>query len=97
MWQRIRGWLTNSWMNEVNFLAAMAHVGWACLLTLACSIWFGSRGQLGASASLIVYAAIKEWGYDAHFELPPQTWRDNLQDFCGYLGGIALAALILWF
>jgi hypothetical protein len=89
--------LTNSWMNSPIYLAAMAHIGWATLLILSCSMFLHThRWILLASFFLTLFAAIKEFWYDARYELPPQTTKDNVQDFLGYLGGIALAWLVIW-
>jgi hypothetical protein len=99
--QNLKAWLskylTNEWMNEVSFLAPMAHIGWAALIVLATAILSGSNVKACgyASAGLTLFAALKEYVYDANFEIPKQTFRDNTEDFAGYLGGIALAWLIV--
>jgi hypothetical protein len=85
-------------MNDTTYLAAMAHIGWACLVILATALLSSlssHRACIYASAVVTGFAFLKEYVYDAHFELPKQTFRDNTQDFCGYLGGIALAWCIL--
>ncbi len=93
LWNKLKALLTNTWMNSVTYLAAMAHIGWAALILV--SVAFVSNTSLAtcayASVGLVVFAAIKEYGYDANFELPKQTWKDNTQDFAGYVGGVALA------
>lgn len=43
----------------------------------------------------LVVAAVKEFIFDATQEKnPPQTFLDNLEDFCGYAVGTALAAVL---
>lgn len=82
--------LTNSWMNNANVLAQIGHVlfGYALMLTVA---YFSNTSfmYLGIFAgALIVYAALKEFWYDANYELPKQTWKDNLLDFSMYMLGL---------
>jgi hypothetical protein len=86
-------WLRNSWMNDATYLAAMAHIAWACLIVLAADVLSrdARAWERGVTLTLVLFAALKEYVYDAHFEEPPQTWRDNTQDFVGYCCGIALA------
>lgn len=81
----LKKYLTNSWMNETNYLAAMAHVGWAALIVLSAAIFTNSNitRLWEVSAVLIVFAGLKEYVYDANFEIPKQTWKDNTQDFSG--------------
>lgn len=82
----------NKWMNNVTYLAAMAHTGWACWPMLALHVLDGRRAhELIASVVLVLYAAAKEFFYDARYELPRQTTADNVGDFAGYCGGLALA------
>ena len=97
VWEWLKTRLTNRWMNSVAYLAAMAHVGWACLLMLLVALLSGRsiRACMWASIALVIFAAGKEWLYDANFEIPKQTFRDNAGDFLGYLGGIALSWIIL--
>lgn len=49
------------------------------------------------SAFIMIYglalAAMKEFWFDATYEFPKQTFRDNLEDFLGYACGIGLALL----
>lgn len=101
MLQNLKTWLakylTNEWMNEVSFLAPVAHVGWAALIVLATALLSGSSVKICGfvSAALTLFAAVKEYVYDANFEIPKQTFRNNTEDFAGYLGGIALAWAII--
>lgn len=45
----------------------------------------------------ILLAGIKEFWFDARYEVPVQTLIDNLEDFLGYTVGIVLALLALMF
>jgi hypothetical protein len=95
LWARIGKWLTehSKFMNELDFLAGMAHVAWAYGIVLTTMFVSGQlRLTAEISIGLVLFAAAKEFIYDANFEKdPPQTFKDNMQDFCGYLGGLALA------
>jgi hypothetical protein len=99
MWAKIKEWLTthSDFMNSVTFLAAMAHVGWACLIILSTALISSSNMHwcIGVSAFMFVFAAIKEFWYDMMFERPKQTWLDGIGDFVGYLSGIALAWVVM--
>jgi len=97
---RILGWLkaklTNSWMNNANYLAAMAHSGWAGLI-LGIVVLFTIPGLpdlklVGAFTGLLLigWAAPKEFIYDANYEVPEQTFADNMSDFLEYVVGAAI-------
>ena len=72
--------------------AQIAHVlaGISLVVTTAyfsnSSVWWTT----GLSVGLILYAAVKEFWYDANYEIPHQTWEDNLLDFGMYCAGIGL-------
>lgn len=99
--QNIKTWLakylTNEWMNETSFLAPMAHIGWAALIVLSVALLTSTNLKICAvvSAGLVVFAGLKEYVYDANFELPKQTFKDNTEDFVGYLGGLLLAWAVI--
>jgi hypothetical protein len=89
---------TNTWMNDGYFLAFMAHSGWACLYLLSVDIYGSAISpahtiiiRAVATALMIAFAAVKEFVYDARFEIPKQTSFDNWTDFGGYCAGLALA------
>lgn len=96
-WNRLRALLTNSWMNSVTYLAAMAHIGWAALIVLATAVLSNVHIATCAyvSGGMIVFGLVKEYVYDANFEIPRQTWKNNTGDFAGYVGGVALAWAII--
>lgn len=96
MWAKIKAWLTthSDFMNDVNFLATMGHIGWACLIMLSVALLsnLNMRSCEITTGIIVILTGIKEFGWDANFEKnPPQDFAMNLGDFCGYLGGIALA------
>lgn len=83
---------TNTWMNNVNYLAAMAHIGWAALIIVLAAlfsnvslVWCG-----WISLAFVACAFVKEYWYDANYELPKQTFADNTTDFLAYVAGVAL-------
>ena len=93
---RLGSILTNTWMNNVTYLATMAHIGCIAAVVLGLARFIHTpRYMTIMSAIFVVAAAIKEFWYDARYELPPQSTKDNVQDFVGYLGGISLAWLVI--
>jgi hypothetical protein len=83
--------LQNSWMNSVDFLAAMAHALFGCLLAVTLAFFTGGylASLIGAGA-LVLASGVKEFWYDANYELPPQTAADNWTDFAFYQVGSAV-------
>ena len=84
--------LTNSWMTSTNYLAQIGHVlaGYSIVLTTA---YFSNDDILwlsGITVILTALVAIKEFIYDANFELPKQTNKDNWMDFGMYSVGMGL-------
>jgi hypothetical protein len=90
---KLPSWLQGgAFMSNVQFLAFMAHAGWAGLATLAVAVLHGTMTALLISTGAwVVAAALKEYGYDARFEVPHQTFAMNTQDFVGYCAGLAVA------
>lgn len=72
--------LKNRWMNDANVLAQFAHVGWTFAIVSNVGWLFGNAPCLYTAVGLALYAVVKEWVYDANFEIPAQTWKDNLLD-----------------
>lgn len=87
----------NRWMNDVNFLAAMAHFAWAALIVVSSFLlrrsWPETEWWTGA---LVAFAAVKEFFYDARYELPKQTVWDNVSDFLEYCAGCGAGWGVLW-
>lgn len=92
----IKQWLTDHtlFMNNVTFLAQVGHflAGYGIVLTGA----FLS-GRLVAcllAVFLIAYAGVKEFYFDANFELPKQTAFDNWLDFSMYVFGVIFGLVV---
>lgn len=88
--------LKNKWMNDANVLAQIGHFlgGYAIVLTAA---FFGRQwAALGFGAALLVYAAVKEFWYDANYEIPHQTAADNWLDFSMYAVGITVGLVVVF-
>ena len=86
--------LHNKWMNDPDVLAQIGHIlgGYAVVFTAAA---FTQEWPYWAGA-LMAYAALKEFWYDANYEIPKQTWQDNLLDFCMYGVGAGLGVFVAW-
>lgn len=83
--------LTNSWMNDPAYLAQAAHACGAAFYVAAFALLLGRPVPLlGAWLVGVALAALKEFVYDARFELPKQTARDNATDFVFYVVGSAI-------
>ena len=75
-----------------DFVAFNAHWGFAYFVVSNAAhhlpLW-------PVALTALVAAALKEFAFDAHYETnPPQTMRDNVQDFAGYAAGVLLAVLM---
>lgn len=83
----------NAWMNNPNVLAQFGHAGvsYAILLTIDRfhPSWFWY-----AAAGMMLWATLKEFWYDANYETPKQSFRNNLTDFSFYGLGTGLAVLV---
>ena len=97
-WFHLPPWLQGgAFMSNTQFLAFMAHAGWAGFATLAVVVLHGTTTALLISTGAwIVAAALKEYGYDARYELPKQTFAMNTQDFIGYCAGLVVAWIIIY-
>jgi hypothetical protein len=91
------GWLNNSWMNNPNYLAQVGHVLFAYSLILTLGFYSGHLACYIALGVGIPIAALKEFWYDADYELPKQTAWDNILDFSMYVvgAGLGMAAVFL--
>lgn len=70
-----------------TFIAFQAHCWFAFSVVSTC-------GRYSVPV-VLVSAALKEFWFDAKYEVPAQTWKDNTLDFAGYTTG-ALLALSLY-
>jgi hypothetical protein len=71
-----------------TFIAFNAHCWFAYAVT------FTARAHWVALA-VVIAAAVKEFSFDARFEVPKQTTADNVEDFSGYVSGAILGTLAL--
>lgn len=88
----------NTFMNNPQYLAQVGHSLGGCLVITLVALFTGSMAVcLAALVVGLALAALKEFWYDANYELPVQTPADNWMDFGFYaLGGgvgLGLAAL----
>jgi len=87
------------WFNTLiasnTFSENMVHVaaGYAAVLTVA--HFHGKKPKW--SLIFVGAAAVKEYGYDAHFELPKQSFAENTADFLGYCLGVSLGLIVTAF
>jgi hypothetical protein len=70
-----------------DFIAFNAHAGFAYAIVHT----FGVR----LLPVVLVVAAVKEFWFDANYEVPKQTTQDNVTDFVGYATGAFLALLAI--
>jgi hypothetical protein len=88
---------TNTWMNSVDFLASMAHALAGCLIVLGAAVFLGfAPAWWVAWLVLAAVTAVKEYWYDANYEIPKQTFRDNTLDFAFYQVGAAIGTGAAW-
>ena len=82
------------WKDNPNFNAQAAHfaVGYGVAVTAR---WRFSRQLRWIAWAFVGYAALKEFWYDANYEIPKQIFRDNLEDFAFYILGL-LVGLFAW-
>ena len=89
--------LRNSWMTNTEFGVQAAHGMLGLSVVLFAALFFGLYASFVACGLFLAYATLKEWWYDATYEVPKQTWLDNLVDFgflcAGASLGVALACL----
>ena len=72
-----------------NFIAFQAHCWFACTLVLV----FPTILTL---VLIVLGAGIKEFYIDKHFEVD-QSFNDNLLDFAGYLTGMIVALVAIFY
>lgn len=103
-WTSVMTWLKaklgNSWMNDSDYGFFMAHSGWAggslaCFAFVKAGTANAMRSYIYWTLAWVVAAFLKEYVYDANFETPKQTFKDNTQDFLGYLAGMALVWIVI--
>lgn len=90
----LKKYLTNKWMNDANVLAQIGHFlgGYGVVLTAA---FLGGRWAAASlGVALLAYAGVKEFWYDANYEIPKQTDADNWLDFSMYAAGIVIGLTV---
>ncbi len=85
---KLRDWIAKG--NNPYFVAFNAHCWSAAIIVLLLSHFCG-HALLWFSA-IIMYAAIKEFWFDATYEVPKQSAFDNETDFLGYCIGALIGA-----
>lgn len=96
----MRGWTIpkNTLFNEPQYLAQVGHfLGGAALMFLACVFAGFAPTWWVAWICIALAAAVKEYWYDANYELPKQTFSDNTMDFAFYQLGAGVGVLVSWF
>lgn len=88
------------WTDNPNFNAQAAHfgVGYGVAMT---TMKFAYRKHpvigIGVSLLFIAYAALKEFWYDANFEIPAQDFASNFEDFffyhLGFITGLVVGSI----
>ncbi len=68
------------------FIAANAHAWFAYAIV---STFY----SMPTVCLALLAAWLKEFWFDAKYEVPQQTFKDNLTDYLGYCAGIGLAVL----
>jgi hypothetical protein len=94
---KLPSWLQGgAFMSNTQFLAFMGHAGWAALITLAVAYLGATFAVLGwVTAAWVLAAGLKEYWYDANYEVPHQTFAMNTQDFVGYVTGLVIAWMLI--
>lgn len=88
--------LTNVWMNDSTVLAQFGHVLGAYAIVITADYFTHKRWVAWTFGGLMMlYAFFKEFWFDANFEIPHQTFKDNMLDFSMYLLGVLLALLVV--
>lgn len=83
------------WTDNPNFNAQAAHfgVGYGAAMT-ATKFAHLSLRLLAVSVIYIACTGLKEFVYDANFEIPPQSNIDNLIDFLYYTLGYTVGTIV---
>ena len=83
-------------MNSPVYLAQVAHFFGAYTVIFTTFHFAGLQKAILATLTGALIAAIKEFWYDANYELPKQTSFDNILDFTMYVIGGGVALLVSW-
>ena len=90
---KLPAWLHGgAWMSNVQVLAAGCHFLLSFGPLIVAAYLGASVHVMGyMSAGIVLWGLGKEFGYDARFEVPHQTFQMNLEDFLGYCAGVVVA------
>ncbi len=88
--------LTNVWMNDSTVLAQFGHVLGAYAVVITADYFTHKRWvAFSFGGAMMLYALLKEFWYDATYEIPRQTFGDNMLDFSMYFLGVLLALAVV--
>ena len=73
-----------------NLIAQVAHLFSAYSAIFTVLVFCGPRVGLTVTILAVIVAAVKEFYYDAHYEIPFQAAADNVEDFAVYVLGMTL-------
>jgi len=73
-----------------TFIAQNAHCWFAFSVLVTLHLGFIDSSIWLFIAPLLGFAALKEFWFDATYEMPKQTFEDNMLDFGGYALGLSL-------
>ena len=90
----ITSWIAKTGMNP-TFIAQNAHCWFAFALVTTLHIAFPAAPLMGFAIPLLAVAAVKEFWFDATYELPKQTLEDGVVDFLGYGLGLTLGSMVM--
>lgn len=108
MLETLKGWLSgiftylttkllsNDWMTNEDVKSKTAHAlaGYGVMLTTGFLVK-GLFVHLFVWGLLFVYTIVKEFWYDAKYEVPPQTFEGGLIDFKWYHVGAAVGMVVI--
>jgi len=94
LYHQLYRYFSNTWMCDPRFLSVSAHTWFGCSLVFIVAARIGPGAAWLTLPILACCAAVKEFIYDAHFEIPQQTTRDGWEGFLSYIGGAVLGILL---
>ena len=78
---------------DPQFVAFNAHWGFAFFAVVVAQKY--GFNAVGVATGIVLTAAVKEFWFDARYEVPKQTFADNLEDFFGYFIGATMGVLFV--
>jgi len=89
---KLPSWLQGgAWMSNTQVLASGCHFLISSYPLVLAYLLFGASLHVleYMSVGIVLFGLVKEFWYDANYEVPHQTFQMNLQDFLGYCAGTA--------